>query len=91
MTDLCAAVDSYLAMRRGLGFKLVDAGSLLPDFARYLNHNGAQHVNTELALAWATQPVNTSPLWWRQRLGIVRGFADYLLAVSVWFGPTVTV
>ena len=78
MTDLSAAVDSYLAMRRGLGFKLVDAGSLLPDFARYLQHNGAQHVSTELALAWATQPVNTSPVWWRQRLGIVRGFADYL-------------
>ena len=78
MTDLSAAVDSYLAMRRGLGFKLVDAGSLLPDFARYLHHNGAEHVSTELALAWATQPVNASPLWWRHRLGIVRGFAEYL-------------
>ena len=41
MTDLSAAVDSYLAMRRGLGFKLVDAGSLLPDFVGYLHHNGA--------------------------------------------------
>jgi integrase len=78
MTDLSAAVDSYLAMRRGLGFKLVDAGSLLPDFVGYLHHNGAQHVSTEMALAWATQPVNADPVWWRQRLGIVRGFADYL-------------
>jgi integrase/recombinase XerD len=78
MTDLSAAVDSYLAMRRGLGFKLVDAGSLLPDFVGYLHHNGAEHVSTELAVAWATQPVNAGPIWWRQRLGIVRGFADYL-------------
>lgn len=78
MTDLLAAVDSYLAMRRGLGFKLVDAGSLLPDFVAYLHHNGAEHVSTELALAWATQPVNADPVWWRQRLGIVRGFAEYL-------------
>ncbi len=78
MTDLLAAVDSYLVMRRGLGFKLVDAGSLLPDFVGYLHRNGAEHVSTELALAWATQPVNTNPIWWHQRLSIVRGFAEYL-------------
>ena len=78
MTDLSAAVNSYLAMRPGLGFKLVDAGSLLPDFVGYLHNNGAEHVSTELAVAWATQPVNAGPIWWRQRLGIVRGFAEYL-------------
>lgn len=78
MTDLRAAVDSYLAMRRGLGFKLVDAGSLLPDFVGYLHNNGAEHVSTELAVAWAIRPVNAGPVWWRQRLGIVRGFAEYL-------------
>jgi integrase len=78
MTDLRAAVDSYLAMRRGLGFKLVDAGSLLPDFVGYLHNNGAEHVSAELAVAWAIQPVNARPVWWRQRLGIVRGFAEYL-------------
>lgn len=82
MTDLLAAVDSYLAMRRGLGFKLVDAGSLLPDFVGYLHHNGAEHVSTELALAWATQPVNADPVWWRQRLCIVRGFAEYLCNID---------
>ena len=78
MTDFPAAVDSYLAMRRGLGFKLVDAGWLLSDFVGYLHHNGAEHVSTELALAWASQPVNAGAVWRRQRLGIVRGFADYL-------------
>lgn len=78
MTALSESVDSYLAMRRGLGFKLVDAGRLLPDFVSYLHHNGAEHVSTELALAWATQPVNARPVWRRQRLSIVRGFAEYL-------------
>ncbi|NMM92028.1 hypothetical protein B2J88_50155 [Rhodococcus sp. SRB_17] len=78
MTDLSAAVDSYLTMRRGVGFALVDAGSLLPDFVDYLRRNGAEHVRTELAVAWATLPVNAGPIWWRQRLGIVRGFAEYL-------------
>lgn len=37
MTDLSAAVDSYLATRRGLEFKLVDAGTLFPDFVTYLH------------------------------------------------------
>ncbi|MBC7760566.1 MAG: tyrosine-type recombinase/integrase [Candidatus Saccharibacteria bacterium] len=78
MTNIPAAVDSYLAMRRGLGFKLVDAGSLLPGFVGYLHENGAEHVSTELAVAWAIQPVNAGPIWWRQRLSIVRGFAEYL-------------
>ena len=78
MTDLSVAAATYLALRRGLGFKLVDAGWLLPDFVGYLHRNGAEHVSTELALAWATQPVNAEPIWWRQRLGVVRGFAEYL-------------
>jgi integrase len=82
MTDLSAAVDSYLALRRGLGFTLVDAGSLLPNFVGYLHGKGAEHVSTELALAWATLPVNAGPIWWRQRLGTVRGFAEYLANID---------
>lgn len=82
MTDLLAVVDSYLALRRGLGFKLVDAGSLLPDFVAYLHQNGAGHISTELVLAWATRPVDAGPVWWRQRLGIVRGFAEYLAYID---------
>ena len=82
MIDLDAAVDSYLAMRRGLGFTLVDAGSLLPDFVAFLHRNGAEHLSTELALTWATKPVNVSPVWWRQRLSFVRGFAEYLRTID---------
>jgi integrase/recombinase XerD len=82
MIDLDAEVDSYLAMRRGLGFTLVDAGSLLPDFVAFLHRNGAEHVSTELALAWATRPANVSPVWWRQRLTFVRGFAEYLRTID---------
>lgn len=78
MTELRAAATSYLALRRRLGYKLVDAGRLLPDFVDYLHLHGAGHVSTELALAWARQPMNASPVWWRQRLSMVRGFAQYL-------------
>lgn len=78
MTDLHAAVVTYLELRRGLGYALTDAGHLLPDFVDYLHRRGAQHVNIELAAAWATQPSGVHPIWWRQRLGAVRGFAEYL-------------
>jgi integrase/recombinase XerD len=35
-----------------------------------------------LALAWATLPENASPVWWRQRLSMVRGFAQYLRTID---------
>ena len=82
MTDPRAAIDSYLALRRSLGYQLTDAGWLLPDFIDYLHRHGAEQVSTELALEWATQPVNTSPVWWRQRLNVVRGFAQYLRTID---------
>jgi integrase/recombinase XerD len=78
MSDLDAAVQSYLALRHALGFKIVDAGSLLPNFVAFLHQHDAEHLTTELALAWATLPVNVSAVWWRQRLSFVRGFAEYL-------------
>ncbi|MBP2324720.1 integrase [Kibdelosporangium banguiense] len=78
MTDLHAAVDSYLTLRRSLGYQLTDHARLLPDFVDYLRRNDAEHVTTQLALAWAVQPSGAGPIWWRQRLGMVRGFAEYL-------------
>jgi len=82
VTALRAAVDDYLAIRRRLGFELVRAGRLLPDLVGYLEQEGAEHLTTELALAWATLPADAHPAWWRQRLGIVRGFARHLQSVD---------
>ncbi len=78
MTGLRTAVADYLAIRRRLGYGLQRAGRLLADFVGYLEDAGASQVTTELALAWATAPKDVHPAWWRQRLGIVRGFACYL-------------
>jgi len=78
MSELHDAVDNYLTMRRKLGYVLVDAGRLLPDFVAYMEQHDARHVTTELAVAWATVPSGVNPIWWRQRLIAVRGFAQYL-------------
>lgn len=69
----------YLALRRGLGYRLCRPGQMLPGFVSYLEAAGAATVTTGLALAWATAPAGADPAWWRQRLSAVRGFARYLV------------
>ncbi len=82
MTDLRAAVDEYLAIRRTLGYSLKRDGHLLPDFVAYVEATSTVSVTTALALAWAMRPSNAHPHWWRQRLGIVRGFTRYLNTID---------
>jgi len=86
MTDINAAIAEYLELRRRLGFKLEEAGRLLPDFARYAERREATAITTELALAWAAQP-GFSPERIADRLSAVRLFAVHLQAVD----PTVEV
>jgi integrase/recombinase XerD len=82
MTDFDQVVTDYLAVRRALGYKLVEQGRLLFDFVAYLDTASARRVTTELAVAWATQPTGCSPVRWAQRLAMVRGFARHLKAVD---------
>lgn len=82
MSWLHHRVEDYLTVRRALGFKLVDHGRLLPDFADYLEQAGASTVTTEAALSWAMKPQGVQPYRWKQRLSVVRGFARYLQALD---------
>jgi integrase/recombinase XerD len=82
MSLLREAVHDYLRVRRRLGFELKAHGRLLEDFVDFLERAGAQHITTELALAWARLPVNAHPHRWRQRLAIVRAFARYLATID---------
>jgi integrase/recombinase XerD len=78
MSALDHAVNDYLALRRGLGFKLEMHGRVLPQFAAFLQQHDATLITTALALEFATQPEGGSVVWWHQRLAIVAGFARYL-------------
>ena len=64
--------------RRGLGYKLEDVGRMLASFVAFAEHVGATTITTELAVRWATQPIEASPIWLAHRLSAVRGFARYL-------------
>jgi hypothetical protein len=44
-------LQEYLALRRGLGFKMHDAGLALPQFVAFMEEKHALHVTTGLALA----------------------------------------
>ena len=57
MTDFQAAASEYLALRRALGFRLVQAGRMLASFASYLHEQGAERITTRIALEWAVLPV----------------------------------
>jgi len=80
MIPLGQAVDDYLAMRRALGYKLIEHGRVLPQFIEFLGQRGESLITIELALEFAMQPAPAGVVWWHQRLAIVRGFARYLRA-----------
>jgi integrase len=77
MSELHAALEEYLAVRRALGVKLRLAGRLLKTFVDFAEREGTTAITTDLALRWATQPADVQPAQWANRLGMVRRFAQY--------------
>jgi len=82
MKTLREAVEDYLTMRRGLGFKLREAGNGLADFVSFLEEQGVDYITTSLALEWAQRPSSAQPAEWARRLCYVRGFARYQRAID---------
>jgi len=82
MSTLLDALESYLALRRGLGSELRNPGAQLHHFVEFLQREGASVVTTELALRWATAATSATPATWAGRLGDVRRFAAWLSATD---------
>jgi len=76
---LNAAVDSYLAIRRTLGFRLRDTETILRDFAAFATAKEDTHLCTRTVLEWI-RTANGSPLRSCVRLRTVIRFARYLHA-----------
>ncbi len=77
MKTLPQVLEDYLTLRRAMGFKLSEAGTLLPQFVAYLAQRGHTFITTAEAVEWATQPQHVQPAEWARRLRWVRGFARY--------------
>jgi len=78
MSTLRESLQDYLAMRRGLGFRLVEAEVYLKDFCVFMERRAQTIVTAQLALDWATAPASIRPTSWAARLTTVRQFARYL-------------
>lgn len=77
MKTLRKALDDYLALRRGLGFKLQGDSVKLRSFVSFLKEKNAKYITLRLSTEWAIQTTGLLPAL---RLRIVRGFAKYMAA-----------
>lgn len=77
MTDLHSALQRYLHMRKGFGFKYQHQTRRLTDFVAFMDKRKATTVTTKLAMEWATLPAGRHASW-ALRLTDVRGFARHI-------------
>ena len=82
MNTLREALQEYLAVRRGLGFKMHDAGLVLPRFVAFMEEHQAPYITTRLALEWAQQATTVQPAERARRFCFLRGFARYRSATD---------
>lgn len=82
MTKLAKAAAEYVALRRALGFKMVEVSHRLADFVKFAQRERASHVTVDLAVRWAKLPSQVQPATWATRLGIVRQFTEYLKTID---------
>lgn len=82
MSALRQALTDYLELRRGLGFKLVREGLLLPGFVASIARTRKCFITAAWAVSWATRPAGATPQWHATRLRLVRGFARYAHALD---------
>jgi integrase len=81
MTDLRSALERYLSMRQGLGYKYQQQARRLADFVSYMEKHNATAITTKLAMAWATIPPDRHASW-TLRLTGVRGFARHIANID---------
>src|SRR5262245_38804190 len=77
MTNLRAALDTYLSMRKGLGYKYEHQTRRLAAFVAFMEKRKAKTITTKLATEWATLPPDRHASW-ALRLTDVRGFARHI-------------
>src|SRR5499427_3125358 len=81
MTDLRSALERYLTMRKGLGYRYEHQSQRLADFIVFMEKNKATTITTKLAMEWATLPPDRHATW-ALRLTDVRGFARHVANIE---------
>ena len=81
MTSLRSALERYLSMRQGLGYKYHHQTRRLTDFVTFMEKRKATTITTKLAMEWATLPPDRHATW-ALRLTDVRGFARHVANIE---------
>jgi integrase len=73
-----AQVETYLAMRRSMGFDLRIEGRQLLAFARYVDQTGHRGpLTVAIAVQWAQKSQRATRLTWARRIQLLRPFMRY--------------
>ena len=81
MKPLGRMAEEYLALRRSLGFKLIDAEYVLRWFIDFMRREHKAHITTESVLRWIHSS-NISPATKNSRFTTIRKFAQYAHALD---------
>ena len=81
MIDLRSALERYLSMRQGLGYKYQHQARRLADFVSFMESCKTTTITTKLAVEWATLPPDRHASW-ALRLTDVRGFARHVANID---------
>lgn len=76
MSRLRGALERYIRMRQGLGYKYSSPARRLSDFVGFMEARGAKTITAALAMEWVTQ-AGSQPTW-AIRLTDVRCFAQHV-------------
>ena len=75
MSELRAALDQYLTLRRSLGYQLRQVEATLRSFIAFADEKGASYITPDLMLRWAQQLSKPQPATKAAWLAMVRRFA----------------
>jgi hypothetical protein len=68
MNEIKTVAETYIRIRRSLGFKMKREEKLLSQFIKFLEMQGSAYITSSVALSWAVQPRDCHPGNWRNRL-----------------------
>jgi integrase len=84
LTELRQCLDSYLAIKEALGFKIQPTRILLHDFLRFVENRGiSEPLRAQIAVDWACDASSARGASGQvQRLSLVRGFLSFLRSIE---------
>lgn len=82
MIALSVGIKNFIALHRSVGYKYTNYEPLLLNFAAYMDRRGQPFIRVGDAMDWACAPPGSSMDTRRNRLTMVRGFAEYFRAIE---------